>query len=109
LAPDRILARKALEETQSAAARAVPCHHERYDGAGYPAGLSGDAIPLVARILSIIDAYSAMIIDRPYHKGVSSEAARLELRTHAGTQFDPHLVGRFESLIVTLGPEGRPR
>ena len=87
------------------AADAVRCHHERFDGAGYPAGLAGAAIPTVARILSVIDAYSAMLIDRPYHKGISSAAALEELRENAGTQFDPVVVERFIALMTRLGPE----
>ena len=66
--------------------------HERWDGNGYPDGLSGEAIPLTARIVFVCDAYNAMTTDRPYRRAMSSEAAVDELVTHAGTQFDPVIV-----------------
>ncbi|GEM_PF-6970341 len=74
-------------------------HHEMYAGGGYPDGLSGDQIPLGSRIVSVADAFEAMISDRPYRKGMSREAAIKELRRHAGTQFDPEVVGLFVELI----------
>ena len=67
-------------------------HHERYDGGGYPDRLRGDDIPLESRILSVADAYVAMIEDRPYRDGLSPEAAKRELRDHSGAQFDPEVV-----------------
>lgn len=67
-------------------------HHERYDGAGYPIGIKGDEIPLPARIVLIADTFDAMTADRAYRKGLPAEVAFKELRDHAGTQFDPHLV-----------------
>ncbi len=70
-------------------------HHERYDGAGYPAGLSGEEIPLDARILTVADSYDAMISDRPYRRGMTSDEAIVELEHCAGTQFDPALVEQF--------------
>ncbi len=70
-------------------------HHERYDGVGYPDGLSGEDIPVGARILAIADAFDAMTSDRPYGKRVSEDEAISELRHHAGTQFDPRLVKLF--------------
>jgi diguanylate cyclase (GGDEF)-like protein len=73
----------------------VRAHHERVDGGGYPAGLPGDQIPLEARILAVADAYEAMRSDRPYHAGISAEAAREELRRCSGTQFDPEVVEAF--------------
>ena len=85
------------------AAQAVKYHHERYDGKGYPEGLAGEKIPLLARIVSLIDAYSAMVIDRPYHKRVEYEQAVRELRARAGTQFDPQLVERFVDLVESGG------
>ena len=76
-------------------AEIVRHHHERYDGAGYPDGLTGEAIPLEARILTVVDSYSA-ITDRRVYKEASSHAEALsELRKHAGTQFDPHVVTVF--------------
>ena len=70
-------------------------HHERWDGAGYPKGLKGKEIPLLSRILSIIDAFDAMTNNRPYRKGTTKEKAFAELNRNAGTQFDPGLVKIF--------------
>jgi putative nucleotidyltransferase with HDIG domain len=67
-------------------------HHERWDGAGYPDGLQGEAIPLGARIIFVADAYDAMTSDRIYRPRLSSESALAELRRCAGTQFDPSIV-----------------
>jgi putative nucleotidyltransferase with HDIG domain len=67
-------------------------HHERWDGSGYPDGLSGRAIPLGARIVAVCDAYRAMTEDRPYREALSSETARRELQEGAGSQFDPECV-----------------
>jgi HD-GYP domain-containing protein (c-di-GMP phosphodiesterase class II) len=69
--------------------------HERWDGIGYPDGLSGEAIPVEARIVFVCDAYHAMTSDRPYCKRLSDTAARTELRDNAGTQFDPAVVRAF--------------
>lgn len=85
-------------------ARIVGQHHERYDGNGYPLGLKGEEIDPIARAISILDAFSAMIQDRPYHRGVSENAALAELQRCAGTQFDPHLVDKF----VIWREEGNP-
>lgn len=73
----------------------VAQHHERWDGDGYPARLSGKQIHPAARALAIIEAFSAMVDDRPYHRGVTESAALAELERCSGTQFDPTLVGRF--------------
>jgi HD-GYP domain-containing protein (c-di-GMP phosphodiesterase class II) len=64
-------------------------HHERWDGDGYPAGLSGRRIPVEARILAIADAFDAMISPRPYRRALSHEHALAEVKDGAGTQFDP--------------------
>jgi diguanylate cyclase (GGDEF)-like protein len=69
--------------------------HERWDGEGYPDRLAGEEIPLGARIIAVCDAYDAMVADRPYRRGRSSEDALEELRRCAGTQFDPRVVVAF--------------
>lgn len=74
-------------------------HHESYDGTGYPMGLQGKKIPLLARVLTICDAYDAMLSNRPYRKALSSERALNELKECAGTQFDPNLVVFFIKII----------
>ncbi len=66
-------------------------HHERYDGSGYPDGLSGKAIPLGSRIIAVSDAFEAMTADRPYRRAFQSEKALEEIRLNAGTQFDPEI------------------
>ncbi len=70
-------------------------HHERWDGKGYPDGLSGKSIPVHARIVCVADSYHAMISDRPYRKSLSQDEAFKELRENKGTQFDPDLVEIF--------------
>lgn len=70
-------------------------HHEHYDGTGYPAGLTGDEIPVLARILTAADSFEAMTADRPYRRGRSTAEAIEELRRCAGTQFDPRVVDAF--------------
>lgn len=76
-------------------AYAVGSHHERYDGSGYPRGLSGDAIPLLARIVTVCDAFDTMISGRPYASPKSPARALEELVALSGTQFDPRLVDLF--------------
>lgn len=78
-----------------AGARIVSCHHERYDGKGYPEGLKGEEIPLGARIMAVADSYDAMTSDRPYRKALDMEIAIQELIKHSGTQFDPEIVRVF--------------
>jgi HD-GYP domain-containing protein (c-di-GMP phosphodiesterase class II) len=77
----------------------VATHHERYDGAGYPRGLKGNKIPFLGRILAVVDAYSAMTLDRPYRKALSHEEAKEELRQGTGSQFDPAVVKAFLAVI----------
>jgi two-component system cell cycle response regulator len=84
----------------------VRASHERWDGAGYPDGLAGDAIPLGARIVAVCDAYSAMVQTRPYGTVLSEDEALGELRRCAGTQFDPGVVAAFCSVRVS-GVGGR--
>lgn len=70
-------------------------HHERWDGKGYPRGLSGSGISLQARIIAVADTFDAMTSDRPYKKAVSRDEAIAEIQANAGTQFDPAVVGAF--------------
>jgi putative nucleotidyltransferase with HDIG domain len=75
-------------------------HHERYDGSGYPFGLSGDSISLGGRIVAVTDAYDVMTSDRSYKSACTPEAARMELARCAGTQFDPAVVRAFLAVPV---------
>jgi HD-GYP domain-containing protein (c-di-GMP phosphodiesterase class II) len=86
------------------AATIVLHHHEWYDGRGYPHGLAGTEIPVGARIVSIVDAYEAMIAGRPYRAAISHEAAIDELRRQAGVQFDPELVEVFAMVFASGVP-----
>ena len=74
-------------------------HHERYDGTGYPEGLSGEEIPLGARIVAVIDAFDAMTSDRPYRKAPSVKVAISELKKGSGKQFDPKIVKIFLDIL----------
>jgi HD-GYP domain-containing protein (c-di-GMP phosphodiesterase class II) len=85
------------------AAQIVRHHHERYDGKGYPDGLAGEAIPLGARILTVVDSYSAITDRRVYKEARSHAEAVSELRKHAGTQFDPRVVEIFLAQGDELG------
>jgi HD-GYP domain-containing protein (c-di-GMP phosphodiesterase class II) len=78
----------------------ILCHHERPDGRGYPRGLVGDQIPLEARIVAVIDAYTAMRGDRPYRAARTHEDACRELRRCAGSQFDGAVVKAFLSVTA---------
>lgn len=74
------------------------CHHEHWDGTGYPRGLKGDEIPLAARIFAIIDVWDALLSNRPYRKGSKEEVVLDYIKKHAGTYFDPVLVDSFLDL-----------
>jgi putative nucleotidyltransferase with HDIG domain len=82
-------------EELSEVASIVRHHHERFDGKGYPDGLRGEAIPFNSRILSIIDAYEALVSDRVYRKGMTSKKACDIIKNNSGKQFDPYLVDIF--------------
>jgi HD-GYP domain-containing protein (c-di-GMP phosphodiesterase class II) len=77
--------------------------HERWDGNGYPDRLAGEDIPLVARIVCVCDAFSAMTTDRSYRKALSSDEALAELRRCAGSQFDPSVVDALIA-VASAGP-----
>ena len=80
----------------------VENHHECWDGTGYPRGLKGEEIPVSSRILSIVDAYHAMISDRPYRPAMTREHAKKALKNGAGTQWDPLLVDIFLAVLDSL-------
>jgi HD-GYP domain-containing protein (c-di-GMP phosphodiesterase class II) len=73
-------------------------HHERWDGAGYPDRLAGDAIPLPARVFAVADALDALTTDRPYRRATRFSWAREEIRSNAGSQFDPAVVAAFDTI-----------
>ena len=77
-------------------------HHERWDGRGYPDGLSRESIPLLSRVIAVVDSYDAMVNERSYKKAFSREKAMEELRRCAGSQFDPYIVTEFLELVKTL-------
>ncbi len=81
-------------------APAILHHHEHYDGSGYPDGLTGESIPLEARILAVADAFANMISERGRQPGLPWEEALEELKRHAGTRFDPVLVEAFVDAVV---------
>jgi HD-GYP domain-containing protein (c-di-GMP phosphodiesterase class II) len=76
-------------------AKSILYHHERWDGKGYPQGLKGNKIPLLARIIAVIDAYDAMVNDRSYRKALLKDAAIKEIAINSGLQFDPKIVKVF--------------
>ena len=86
------------------AATIVLHHHEWYDGRGYPHGLAGREIPIGARIVSIVDAYEAMVAGRPYRAAITHDEAIAELRRQAGVQFDPELVEVFADVFAAGMP-----
>ncbi len=84
--------------------RGVLHHHERWDGGGYPSGLAGEQIPLEARIIAVVDSFSAMVSDRPYRAALSTEDACAELERCAGTQFDSEVVRAFVGEVCRHPP-----
>ncbi len=75
------------------------CHHERWDGTGYPRGLKGDQIPLAARIFAVVDVYDALTSDRPYREAWTPEAAMAHIRDGVGSHFDPDVAAAFFELF----------
>lgn len=88
---DGVTILQSIKELDGALA-GVKYHHERYDGKGYPEGLKGKEIPLIASIIAVADTFDAMTTDRSYRKAKAKEEARLELRRCSGVQFDPEVV-----------------
>jgi len=78
----------------------ILCHHERWDGTGYPQGLRGGDIPLISRIVSVVDSYDAMTENRAYRKAISKEAAIAEITRNSGTQFDPRIAITFVEHVL---------
>jgi len=79
----------------------ILCHHENWDGSGYPLGLAGTNIPLISRIISVVDAYDAMTHDRTYRKALTNDIAVEEMLSHAGTQFDPDIATLFVEKVLS--------
>jgi PAS domain S-box-containing protein len=76
------------------------CHHERWDGSGYPQGSKGEEIPLTARIFAVVDVWDALRSDRPYRKGWSDKRVQEYIHKNAGTQFDPQVVAAFLNMVT---------
>jgi putative nucleotidyltransferase with HDIG domain len=97
-----VIGEKILKEVPEFAelAEIVRYHHERVDGQGYPDRLAGDQIPLIARIVAVADAYSAMTADRPYRDAMPSRIARLRLAQAVETSFDTSVVAAFEAILA---------
>jgi response regulator RpfG family c-di-GMP phosphodiesterase len=93
----------------SGAVPIIYCHHEKWDGSGYPQGLKGEAIPLGARIFAVVDAFDAMTFDRPYSKAIPFDAAYAEITRCAGAHFDPTVVEAFLRVPETVLEEIRKK
>jgi HD-GYP domain-containing protein (c-di-GMP phosphodiesterase class II) len=85
----------------------VHLHHERWDGLGYPLGLRGNQVPLIARIIAVADTYDAMTSDRAYRKALAHEIAISEIARCGGSQFDPEIAHRFLESLEEFRGEGR--
>ncbi len=86
----------------------VRCHHENWDGSGYPRGLKGAEIPIGARILSVVDCFDALTSDRPYRRALSEEAAFDILKARRATMYDPAIVDTFIRVYRDLAPPAEP-
>jgi putative two-component system response regulator len=75
------------------------CHHERWDGTGYPRGLVGEQIPLIARLFAVVDVWDAVRSDRPYRRAWTEKQALAHIRDSAGTHFDPRVVEVFLDIV----------
>lgn len=85
------------------------CHHENWDGTGYPRGLKGEQIPLAARIFAVVDVWDALTSDRPYRRAWTKSKARKYIVEHSGTRFDPKVVEMFlkDILDTTQAPNNQ--
>jgi putative nucleotidyltransferase with HDIG domain len=101
---ERILAKV---EDYAEIAKIVRHHHERWDGQGYPDGISELRIPLISRIISVADAYNAMTSDRPYRDAMPSRVARMRLAQGVESQFDTTVVAAFEAILAGADEEYR--
>lgn len=86
----------------SKALAGIKSHHEKYDGSGYPEGLTGENIPLFARIIAVADAFDAMTLVRPYRKAKTKEEGIMELKRCSGTEFDPKIVEAFVNILENI-------
>ncbi len=87
--------------TYLASAADIPyCHHERWDGSGYPRGLKGEEIPLAARIFSVVDVWDALLTDRPYREAWAKEVVLAYINNESGSRFDPKVVETFKKMVV---------
>jgi len=104
-----IIGERILEKVDDYAeiASIVRHHHERVDGHGYPDRIEGDAIPLLARIIAVADAYNAMTSDRPYRDAMPSRVARLRLAQAVESQFDTAVVAAFEAILTSASEDYR--
>jgi HD-GYP domain-containing protein (c-di-GMP phosphodiesterase class II) len=87
----------------TAIANLVAAHHERWDGQGYPMGVAGEAIPIGARVLAVVDTYDALTCDRPYRPRFKPQAAFQVILAESGTHFDPTVVVAFERFLICRG------
>lgn len=95
---ERIL-RASRRTEHDAVATAIRHHHESYDGSGYPDGLAGDGIPLICRVMLVVDAYDAMTTTRPYHQARSHAQTMDVLRSEGGRKIDPRVLETFAAVI----------
>ena len=75
------------------------CHHERWDGTGYPGGLAGEQIPLAARIFAVVDVWDSMLSNRPYREALPEDEVLSYINNNAGKQFDPTAVQAFMNIV----------
>jgi HD-GYP domain-containing protein (c-di-GMP phosphodiesterase class II) len=80
------------------------CHHEKWDGTGYPRGLKGEEIPLEARMFAVVDVWDALTSDRPYRPAWSKEKVLVHIQEGSGTHFDPQVVTLFMKVIQDFQP-----